>query len=352
MAGMSYDGEEATTANSWQAGEQYEPHAVRFYDIAQEGAQLRCLAEHVSEGVLAFLEDLNPRSVVVVAADQISKQAAQVAVSLFEPLSLPIVFSSPVPNYVGPLDVVVAVTEKRVDDALSEQLAKAGGRGAAVVIATGGEGPLVEDTPDDAAVIPALPLAEGISPARAFAVVFAVMETLRQGQSAAAQTLHTLAEQVDAELMNVSPEREESVNPAAQLAHAAAGHSVIHSGMGRTGQAIGALMAPLWSSFGYECVFLEHETMLAAWPRLEQRRSTRVHDIFYDPFLDGPLDDTAGGASTTQDASLPLRRFVWADPGSGNPVSVESSPVDELDAAGALRLMTRGYAATVFFDKP
>lgn len=352
IAGMEYNREPSLEPErSWQSGDAYDPQVVKFYDIAQEGAQVRSIAEHVSSGVLTSLDGLLPRSVTVVSRDQVSTQAAHLALSLFEPLPLPVCQAKQVPGFAGPLDVIVAVTEKRVDDHLSEQLISASARGAVVVLASGGEGPLMQDAPDEAVVFPALPLAEGISPARAFAAVYAVLEMLSVSQHKAVEALREIADQVDAELLNCSPERDASVNPAAQLADLATGHSVIHSGVGVRFQAVAALITPLWAAAGYECTFFEYESMLAAWPHLEQRRSQQVRDIFYDPFIDGPesgdtSNDAAGHAAP---APLPLRRMVWGDPNSAEALGIDVPQAEGMDAASALRLVTRGFAATVFF---
>lgn len=360
IAGMEYNREPSLDQErSWQSGNAYDPQVVKFYDIAQEGAQVRSIAEHISAGVLLNLDGFLPRSVTVVSRDQISTQAAHLALSLFEPLPMPVCVTTQVPGFVGPLDVIVAVTEKRVDDHLSEQLLSASARGAVVVLAAGGKGPLMQDASDDAVVFPVLPLAEGISPARGFAAVYAVLAMLRAGQTKAVEVLREIADQVDAELENCSPQRDESLNPAAQLAHLTTGHAVIHSGVGATFQAMAALITPLWAAAGFECTFLEYDSMLAAWPHLEQRRSQGVRDIFYDPFLDGPANGSANDPETgdvlgdtlsnSVPMALPLRRMVWGDPNSAEALGIDVSSAEGADPASALRLVTRGFAATVFF---
>ena len=54
---------------------QWTPEQVRFFDIAHEGAQLRALAGQAA-GLNAYLAGLRPRSVVVLATDQVAAAAA------------------------------------------------------------------------------------------------------------------------------------------------------------------------------------------------------------------------------------------------------------------------------------
>lgn len=61
----------------------YDRETVLFFDVAHEGAQLRAVAEAAQR--LDSLRAVDPRSVVVIATDQISRAAAQAVVELRAP---------------------------------------------------------------------------------------------------------------------------------------------------------------------------------------------------------------------------------------------------------------------------
>ena len=88
----------------------YDRETVRFFDVAHEGAQLRAVAGALPQ--IERLRGMQPRSLVVVATDQLAAAAARAAVALCEPLALPVIVADQLPAYVGPLDVVLIVGER------------------------------------------------------------------------------------------------------------------------------------------------------------------------------------------------------------------------------------------------
>lgn len=321
----------------------YDRETVRFFDIAHEGAQVRAIIDALAP--LAQLHGLNPRSLVVLATDQIARAAARAVTQVREPLPLPVVVTDTLPGYVGALDVVVVVGDAadREDDLRA--LTTAAQRGAETVLAGPARGPIVDEAPRSTVVVPALPTAMGPSPARTIAVVAAVLDVLTAREldvEAVAQRYRVLADELDAELTAVSPERDEDVNAARQLRAFIRDARVVHTGVTRHGAALAELVATLWSCRGLASGVVSAEELPQA---LELARGPRAatDDIFHDPFLDGPVE------------LVPLKVVCWAQPdadaSAGPNTRAETVASQELgEAAAALRLLARAYAVTALDD--
>lgn len=304
----------------------YDRETVRFFDVAHEGAQVRGIAPQSER--LERLRGLDPRSVVVVGTDQVSRAAARAALELRAPLPLPVVVSTVLPDYVGPLDVVIVLGEC-VHDAQTGQdtrsLSTAARRGAETILAGPARGPILEDAPDSVHVVPALPTTAGASPLRAMALVWAVLDALAQPAELTAEFFGALAGEVDAELEALSPQRDETVNAARQLRAFADAANVVHTGHDRGGLAVAALAARLWTAKGIASGYTE-----------EPLDNAPAEDIFHDPFIDGPS------------ALVPLRTIVWAAPDTTLPASRAeyAEPTGLGEASTTARLVARAYAAT------
>ncbi|SDS38630.1 hypothetical protein [Corynebacterium timonense] len=304
----------------------YDRETVRFFDVAHEGAQVRGVAQRARD--LERLRGINPRSVVVVGTDQVSRAAAAAALQLRAPLPLPVVVTHVLPDYVGPLDVVVVVGECSEDARTGQDtrsLLTAARRGAETVLAGPARGPILDDAPDTALLVPALPTTASASPLRAMALVWAVLDALAQPAEITAEFLGALADEVDAEIEALSPQRDDTVNAARQLAMFADGARIVHTGAGCCGRAVAALAAQVWTAQGLVSGYTE-----------EPLDNAPADDIFHDPLIDGPS------------ALVPLRAIVWAAPDTALPASraeyVEPTGLGE--ASSAARLVARAYAAT------
>lgn len=308
----------------------YEPEAVRFFDIAHEGAQLRAVAQ--AAGRLAGLGGAEARSVVVLATAQIAEAAARCAVNLFEPLRLPVVVARTLPGFIGPLDVVVVVGDAPDAETVTREMSTAARRGATVVLAGPQDGPVVEDALSDVITVPTPPTTLGASPLRTLGAVGAVLA----GQEAA-ERLEALAAEVDDELTQLSPERELPVNLARQLRDFVAGARIIHTGYTPAGAAVAQLVSALWSARGLPGGFVSREELPAA---LADEAPQKTDDIFYDPFIDGPA------------AGVPVKTIVWGSREAQVPGARAEYAVSERDDefAEAARLIVRGYAATALAD--
>lgn len=319
---------------SYFDGSGHDRQAVAFFDAAHEGAQVRAVS-----GVLEHLEGfyhLSPRSVIIVATDQISRAAANVVSRLLSPLRVPVVITDVLPTYVGPLDLVMFVGDHADDCATSQGLLTADRRGAPTVLAGPPRGPVIEDAPSRTIIVPSLPNAYGLSPARAITAIATVLDSLEEQRELVGQRLEVVAETIDAELEQLSPERDSMVNPGRQLREFASDARLIHTGSTGVGIAVAEMVAAIWTIKGLPSAVAEMEELSAAAPL-----SPPVDDIFHDPFIDG-------GA-----VLLPLKTIVWAeDPAVAGTLSHALSVTYEATEAGlmagALRLITRGLAATTY----
>lgn len=309
-----------------------------FFDIAHEGAQLRAVGQAAHS--LAGLHGLAPRSVVVLATDQVAATAARAVAAFAAPLDVPVVVADQLPAYVGALDVVVVVGDNAGREEDLRGLTTAASRGAETILAGPNTGPLLDDAPQAATVIPALPDTAGASPLRTCAVVGAALLALRQPAEVVAERFELLASEVDAELESVSPRRDVAVNAARKLRAQAEGARVLHTGVGRAGSAVAELVAALWSTHGIPASAVGAEELPFAVDRAQEGNSTAgADDLFHDPYIDGPAK------------LVGLTTVVWSC-GTASPVVSAGSRVESVEtevddpAARAARLVARAYAAT------
>lgn len=308
----------------------YDKEIVGFYDLAHEGAQLRLIASQVAAGEFSSLRGFSPRSIVIVAGDGLSAVVARLAVALRTPLAMPVVISDSLPTYVGALDVVIVVTEKGDDETLSKAVITAGNRGCVVVLCAAA-GLLKEDAAKDALVCASLPQVEGPSPMRTVGVILASIDSLSEDPLILAQHLEHMAELIDQELEICSPERDEVVNPARQLAQLDG--RIIHTGKNRVGLAVAEAVTYLWATQGRTSTSLSFVELGIA----REKFIGNSTDIFYDSFFDE-------GSNL-----LPLNIVVWCTPEPGFVGAIAQSTKDPTPLGSPLQLLTRAFAATAFF---
>jgi hypothetical protein len=358
----------------------YDPETVRYFDIAHEGAQIRAIAQALPE-IEKAVSGIDPRSVIILATDQVSRACAEFITSAPTPASgravtgrWPVAVASALPGYVGALDVVIVVGERGECDWASQALITAHNRGATCVYAGPAEGPLAGDVPQSELQIPALPGVEGLSPARVIATIYAVLALANRGAARnpeLAGVLMDWAAAVDHELENLSPARGADINPGRELARFVAGAWSIHSGLGQPhspegtptlGQRIGHVAAALWSAHGIPAAAVDTAQLPMVLEKYHERAreldagTSHVDDIFYDPFIDGeaPRADL-----------VPLKVILWAQDNTdlphalavnsmashsaeGRSVTGESASPELSDIRTALCLIARAYAVTAY----
>lgn len=310
----------------------YDTEAVRFFDLAHEGAFIRSVRGLVDDGLGQEIIDLGPRSLIVIACDPLSEAAARVAISLLEPLPVAVVVAHELPRYAGALDVVAVVSSRSV--AVQERdLHAADRRGCVTALLAPASGPLRDDAPERTYVVPAPPTTVEFSPSGVVALIFAMVAPLIKPVAAVSERLELAGTAVDEELLAVSPERDELVNEARKLTTFAAGSRIIHSGPAGVGEELAQFIATAWTMKGMPSSALELVELHAAQTKLNENAT----DIFHDPFEDGPGE------------VLPLSTVVWAQRDTALPRAIaQYAETDELTLENVLRLMVRGLAATVY----
>ena len=327
------------------SGAQYDPETVRFFDVAHEGAQIRTIAAHTQH--LGALRGAEFRSIIILPTDQVARGSAEMVVELNSPLLTPITITDKLPHFVGALDLVVVVGERADADWASLALISAARRGASCALIGPGRGPLHEDAPEAAINFPVPPTADGASPSRYVAGLLALLWSISDDGVMVADRLHELADAADAELEQLSPERDATVNPGRALRDFTANARVIHTASRveqpadlpagvNVGLAVARCAATIWSSRGLSGEFLEPELVPVALERNQE--SAAGDDVFYDPFLDG------------EKTLVPLKTIVWGQAQSHlpNSLAMACTDTDTSDLVCAVQLLTRAFAATAY----
>ena len=311
----------------------YDPETVRFFDAAHEGAQARLVAAAVP-ALARAVGGMQPRSLVVLAADQVARAAALVAAGLAEPAEVPVVVAESLPRFTGALDVVVAVGESPW---LERALVTADRRGATTILVG-----TVEEPPEDTLVIDTLPTTQGRSPVRDIAALHAVHAVLSEDPELVARRLEDVADAVDREIEALFPQRDSTTNPGRALREFTEGGHVVHSSgpdaylfsEERTRVSLGALVARMagavWAAHGLGGTVVDAEGL---GPLVENA----PRDIFYDPF-------------ESEEPLVPLKIVLWGQEEANLPHSFAAASADPEsgDLARALQLITRSYAATAY----
>lgn len=194
------------------------------------GAQVRATAAAVEEGDLDSLRaDQPPRTLVWVAGRGTAERAgAMLAAALGGSVAAPIVVTPDAPPWIGALDVLILAGDDPSDPSLVSAAATAVRRGARVVVAGPFEGPLRDATAGRAVVLaPRLVVPDDFGLAH---YLGAGLATLRVVDPAFQVDLATLADDLDAEALRNSAERELFTNPAKNLAQRMSGHEVVLAG--------------------------------------------------------------------------------------------------------------------------
>ncbi|ALC05206.1 hypothetical protein CDES_03770 [Corynebacterium deserti GIMN1.010] len=326
--------------NTFYDGSAYDPETVKFFDVAQEGAQVRLIGNLVAQGAFRAFEGLRPRSVVVLSQGVINHNAARLVETLHSPMRQPLVITSTLPQYIGALDVLVVITDNGADDAALKALITAAQRGVATMLVGPGSGPLIDESPHDTFVLPILPTATGLSPARIVASISTLLDLFEVDQQIIADRLDHVADRIDEEAETLSPERDELVNPGRKLRAFAENARIVHTGRSDVGLAIAHVIASLWTRRGLVSTSLDYAELYESLPELRGPEPA-VDSIFHDPFL----DDTP--------MVVPFKAVVWAEEDPGIPDAMAQSCDGPSKGAltQALRLLVRGQSATIYSIK-
>lgn len=199
---------------------------------AMAGAQVRAVAEAVAEGALESVAGgQRPRSLIWVAGRGVADSAGSIlAAALSGVASEPIVVTSAIPPWIGPLDVLVVAGDDAGDSVMVTAAAMGVRRGARVVVAAPFEGPLRDATAGRVAVFePRMRVPDEFGLSRYLAVGLATLRAVDPGLDI---DLNAFADELDAEALRNSVARDSITNPAKVIASRMSGRRVILAGEG------------------------------------------------------------------------------------------------------------------------
>ncbi|MQY19984.1 tobH protein [Nocardia macrotermitis] len=262
---------------------------------ASGGAQVRATAAAVAEGVLTRLRDMRPRSLVIVTgAGRAARAAAILVAALGDRAALPIVAVTAIPQWVGPLDVVLVAGDDAGDPRVIGAIDRALHRGAEVVVAAPEEGPLRTAAAGRAVVLPPrVPVLDHNRLLRYLAIGIAVLQAVDPAHiEPLTPDLDVLADALDAEALRDGPTNEVFHNPAKTLAVRMQQRSVVLSGDApAAAQVAGHIAEVLLSAAGQICAAAELAQVAAAHGLLSATAGAAApgfDPLFHDEELDGP----------------------------------------------------------------
>jgi hypothetical protein len=256
---------------------------------ALAGAQVRATAEAAREARLDRLEGLRPRAIVLVTRPGLGPAVCHLLAALLAPsCPVPLVVADMVPNWIGPLDVVIAHTDDPGDVVLAESVARAGRFGAGVVLTAPEEGPVAAAAAGQAVLItPRVNVPPGFGFAKAFTSGLLTLRTL----GLLAVDTDLLADELDNEAERDHPQHESFVNPAKSLALRLADRTPLLWGLDYVASAVGRHAAQLLATHtGAVCdVGSYAQAMSRTGLHRAAVAATSGRDVFADPDdLDGP----------------------------------------------------------------
>ncbi|WP_431952542.1 tobH protein [Nocardia lijiangensis] len=262
---------------------------------ASGGAQVRATAAAIAEHALARLAGLRPRSVVLVSGSGRAARAAGLLVAaLGDRAGLPVVPTTALPPWVGPLDVVLVAGDDAGDPRLIDAVDRALRRGAEVVVAAPHEGPLRAAAAGRAALLePRVPVLDHNRLLRFLAAGMAVLrlvDPVRTG--AAVPDLTELADVLDAEALRDGPHNEVFHNPAKTLAARMLQRGIVLAGDSPAAAELAEHGAEvLLQAAGRVATAADLAEAVAAHPRMIEAAGESApgfDPLFHDEELDGP----------------------------------------------------------------
>lgn len=254
---------------------------------ASAGAQIRATAAAIAEGGLGDLAHHSTRGVVLAAGPGPARHAGAILAELASrAAAVPVISATVVPRWVGPLDVVVVLADDPGDLELAESVARAGTRGAAVVMATPAQGPLAASGGGRALRFPPrVPVPAGMGFTGFVALGSAVFSEL--GVMPAVD-LPALADSVDAQAARDHPAMELFASPARVLAARLQHRELVLAGAGAVTTMLARLAADsLLRLAGVHVAATDLGEVLASSHRWGANNDLVSDPMFDDPDLDG-----------------------------------------------------------------
>lgn len=326
---------------------------------ASGGAQVRATAAVVAEDVLARLRDMRPRSVVVVTgAGRAARAAGVLLACLGERAGLPIVSVPALPQWVGPLDVVLVAGDDAGDPRVVNAVDRALRRSAEVVVAAPDEGPLRTAAAGRAILLPPrVRVLDHNRLLRYLAVGVAVLQAVDPTHvGPLTPELNALADALDTEALRDGPANEVFHNPAKLLAARMQQRRIIVSGDSTAAnQVAGHAAEVLLGTAGQIAAAADLSEVAAAHIRISGTAGAAAPEfdpMFHDEELDGPAPVQRVGlfvVSADPDQVAARRRLALFGNGSGlidaELVTLEGEAGTELEQLAVLTLRLEMAAA-------
>ncbi|WP_216896361.1 tobH protein [Nocardia alni] len=294
---------------------------------ASGGAQVRATAAAIGEGVLERLTDMRPRSLVVVTGTgRAARAAAILAAGLGDRAGLPIVTVTAIPQWIGPLDVVLVAGDDAGDPRLISAVDRALYRGAEVVVAAPDEGPLRAAAAGRAVMLPPrVRVLDHNRLLRFLAIGIAVLRAVDPPHiGPLTPDLDALADVLDTEALRDSPTNEVFHNPAKLLAARMPGRRLILTGDWPAATQVAAHAAEVMlAATGQITAAADLAQVVAAHTRISEAAGVGApgyDPLFHDEQLDGPAPVQRVGlfvVSTDADQVVARRRLSLFDASSG-----------------------------------
>lgn len=250
---------------------------------ALAGAQVRATADAAAEARIERLEGFKPRAIVLVTRPGLGPAVSHLLAALLLPsCPVPLVVTDQVPNWIGPLDVVIAHTDDAGETVLAESIARAGRFGASIVLTAPEEGPVAAAAAGQAVLItPRLTVPPGFGFAKALTSGLLAMRSL----GLLKVDVDALADELDKEAERDHMQHESFVNPAKSLALRLADHTPLLWGLDPVASAVGRHAAQVLATH------TEAVCDVAGYPQAMSRTAlhraavaaTSGRDVFADP---------------------------------------------------------------------
>ncbi|OBF88618.1 TobH protein [Mycobacterium sp. 852002-51152_SCH6134967] len=301
------------------------------------GAQVRATAAALAEGELDSLRtDGTPRTVIWVAGRGNAETAGSLLASAWGgSVAAPIVVASEVPPWIGPLDVLVVAGDDPGDPALVNAAATGVRRGARIVVAAPYEGPLRDVAAGRAAVLsPRVWVPDDFGFVRYLAAGLATLDVVDPTMHV---DLHAMADELDAEALRNSANRELFTNPAKTLAERMSEREVVLAGDSAATLALARHCAATMLRVAHRVVaaagFADALVVLRGGMG-GTSAADRERSMFHDEQIDGPLPRRMRTFVLTTDAEQPIVAARAADLDDVDVISAQDVP--ELPEAAAV----------------
>lgn len=273
-----------------------------FYRIATAGAGLRAAASATRGGAFAKLS--LPRSAVILVGNRRAQLAAEAVRALADDIRCPVVIAQQLPSYVGALDLVV-ICDDNPGSHLAAALAEADRRGAASVVVAPGDGPLRAAGGHDTVVVPRPALAEAASFTGYVGAIASALTECGATTLAPAGVVEEVADAVDTDIAACAPQRDDTVNPARQVAQWLEGRRMLAASTTPVLAPVAGLASLQMLEAGKVSAASSISELSFNVDALLSEEPQASRDIFYDPFLDGEDEGST---------MLPLGAIVLATP--------------------------------------